>query len=151
MTGTNEYIRAFTELNCLLKYIPRKYLKKTPKKFIKLIKEKSDEQYNIKINTKKKLKDYNLSRRTEILLAILKYNYWCENEEEKDKLEQIFKNNELEYKKKMREKYNPDNIFKNTKNIKTNDESNVALVIIKKEKWYQKITTFIKGIFKRDK
>lgn len=45
----------------------------------------------------------------------------------------------------MREKYNPDKIFKNTNEEK--DKEDVALVEVKEEKWYRKIYNIIKGIF----
>ena len=45
----------------------------------------------------------------------------------------------------MREKDNPDKIFKNTNEEK--DKEDVALVEVKEEKWYRKIYNIIKGIF----
>ncbi len=53
----------------------------------------------------------------------------------------------------IREKYNPDDIFKkrNQNNIEesNNKEENTSMIIVKEEKWYQKIFNIIKGIFKR--
>ena len=53
----------------------------------------------------------------------------------------------------IREKYNPDDIFKkrNQNNIEesNNKEENTSMIIVKEEKWCQKIFNIIKGIFKR--
>ena len=54
----------------------------------------------------------------------------------------------------MREKYNPDDIFKKKKEVKQeyieqNEEKSIAA--IQEEKWYQKIFNIIKGLFKRNK
>ena len=53
----------------------------------------------------------------------------------------------------IREKYNPDDLFKkrnpnNTEESNDKDE-NTSMIVIKEEKWYQKIFNIIKGIFKR--
>ena len=46
-------------------------------------------------------------------------------------------------------KYNPDDLFKNKKsNNVENEVKELALVETKKEKWYEKIFSFIKKIFK---
>lgn len=99
MIGTSEYIRAYTELNCLMNYLPKKYKDKIPKNFVEMIQEKSDNQYNIKIVPSKKLNEQNLSRKTRVLLAILKYNYWCESDSDREELRNIFNENEKNIKK----------------------------------------------------
>ena len=54
MIGNNiNYIKAYTEVNCLLEYLPQSYIDKLPKKLIELIQNQSNEQYNINIDTKK--------------------------------------------------------------------------------------------------
>lgn len=47
-------------------------------------------------------------------------------------------------------KYNPDELFKNRKKeYVEKNEKEVALVEVKKEKWYEKLFSFIKNIFKK--
>lgn len=54
-----------------------------------------------------------------------------------------------------RQKYNPDDLFKNKKNEKLNYKEETEeieekrMVIVQEEKWYKKIFNIIKGIFKR--
>lgn len=151
-TEIDEYVRAYTELNCLLEYLPKNYYSKIPPKFIELIKLKSNDKYKIVVNPEKNLNEHNISRKTKVLLAILKYNYWCTDNAECEKLKKIFSQNEINYQEKMKEKYNVDNIFKNTKsNIQNNEKEEVTLVEVKKEKWYQKFILFMKKILRRKK
>ena len=72
------------------------------------------------------------------------------SEEEKEKVKEEAEKQEQE----IREKYNPDNLFK--KNLKieneksqddTEQEVQKSLLIIKEEKWYERIINKIKEIF----
>ena len=112
MIGNNiNYIKAYTEVNCLLEYLPQSYIDKLPKKLIELIQNQSNEQYNINIDTNKSLLEQNFSKKAKDLIAVIKYNYWSTNEE-KQQLQQIFYDNENKYQKELSEKYDLDNIFK---------------------------------------
>lgn len=99
MTGNNvSYIKAYTEVNCLLEYLPQSYIDKLPKKLIELIKEQSDKQYNINIDTNKSLLEQNFSKKTKNLIAVIKYNYWS-TDEEKQRLKNIFMKMKINIKK----------------------------------------------------
>lgn len=121
MIDNPSYTKAYTEVNCLLQYLPQSYLDKLPKKLMELIRDQSDAQYNIYIDTNKSLLEQNFSDKAIALIAVLKYNYWS-TDEEKQQLEKIFYENENTYQEELLEKYNPDNIFKKkkTENIDTN-------------------------------
>ena len=108
------YTKAYTEVNCLLQYLPQSYLDKLPKKLMELIRDQADTQYNIYIDTNKSLLEQNFSDKAIALIAVLKYNYWS-TDEEKQQLEKIFYENENAYQEELLEKYNPDNIFKRKK------------------------------------
>ncbi len=83
---------------------------------------------------------------------MLNLNYWCESEEHKKELISRYNDNEQKYQQELREKYNPDNIFKN--NDKKNSiqeeiiENEVALVEYK-ESIFKKIINKIKSIFRK--
>ena len=58
-----------------------------------------------------------------------------------------YKNYESEIKKvQIVEKYKPDDLFKNRREIQRQE---VAIVEVKEQKWYSKIFDFIKKIFKK--
>ncbi len=139
------YTKAYTEVNCLLQYLPQSYLDKLPKKLMELICDQSDTQYNIYIDTNKSLLEQNFSDKAIALIAVLKYNYWS-TDEEKQQLEKIFYENENAYQEELLEKYNPDNIFKKkkTENIDTNLQ-----IVEYKENVFIQFFNKIKNLFRK--
>ena len=146
MNTTNIDIQAFSEVKCILDFLPIHYTEKLPKKLLNIINSLYDEKFKIKINTNIELKKQNFTEDTKNIIAVLKYNYWCKNDEEKENLARMFKENEDKYQEDLREKYNPDNIFKNRKNEDT--ESNNLPVVIKKENLFIRALNFIKDFFR---
>ncbi len=121
------YTRAYTEVNCLLDYLPQSYIDKLPKKLIDLIKKQSNENYNIIIDTNKSLLEQEFSKKTKDLISVLNYNYWATNEE-KEQLKNIFYENENIYQKEVLEKYNPNNIF-NKKETRIEKKEDIELMV----------------------
>lgn len=146
MNTTNIDIQAFSEVKCILDFLPIHYTEKLPKKLLNIINSLYDEKFKIKINPNIELKKQNFTENTKNIIAVLKYNYWCKNDEEKENLARMFKENEDKYQEDLREKYNPDNIFKNRKNEDT--ESNNLPVVIKKENLFIRALNFIKDFFR---
>lgn len=101
-----------------------------------------------KIDVDIPLTEQNLKRETMVLLAILKLNYWCKDENEKQAFLNELDENEREYE----EKYHTDNLFKDRKNkIAKNMEENNNLPMEYKEKnivykILEKIKSFLKGV-----
>ena len=152
------YTKAYTEVNCLLQYLPQSYLDKLPKKLMELIRDQSDTQYNIYIDTNKSLLEQNFSDKAIALIAVLKYNYWS-TDEEKQQLEKILYENENAYQEELLEEYNPDNIFKSRISDTNNDvisqnvqeelnkEYNRNLPIeVQKQNIFQRLLSFIKKL-----
>ena len=85
---------------------------------------------------------------TKEILTVLYKDYICDDLE-RIELEKTLKNNEIKYQEKLREKYNPDNIFKNkTKEvIDTITENESTSVTTYKESFFSKIINKIKLIF----
>lgn len=139
------YTKAYTEVNCLLQYLPQSCLDKLPKKLMELICDQSDTQYNIYIDTNKSLLEQNFSDKAIALIAVLKYNYWS-TDEEKQQLEKIFYENENAYQEELVEEYNPDNIFKKkkTENIDTNLQ-----IVEYKENVFIQFFNKIKNLFRK--
>ena len=145
------YIRAYTEINCLLEYLPQTYINKIPKKLIKLIKNQANKQYNISIDTNKSLLEQNFSKRTKDLIAVIKYNYWS-TAEEKQQLKQIFYDNEDKYRKESLEKYDPNNIFKNREEkieVSQPEKKNNIQMVVYKENIFIKFFNKIKKFFRK--
>ena len=142
-----EYTQAYTQIECLLKYMPKEYVEKLPKKLINLIHSQSNEMYNIPIDINKKLTEQNFSKKTKDIIAVLKYNYWS-TEDEKVALRNIFNENEKKYQEMLSEKYNKDNLFKKKKDMTQENTKCTELVKYKKESFWGRIVRFIK-LFKK--
>ena len=98
------------------------------------------------------MNEQKLQKKTIDILAMLTLNYWCNSEEEKAELMSMYSDNELKYQEELREKYNPDNLFKNKTRIQENIQENVEekqLVVIDDKPWYKKIFEKIKNMFRR--
>lgn len=136
-------LRTYSEIYCLLKFFPESYIDKLPKKLLNLIKENSDSKYFIEVDTTKPLEEQDISKETKNTLVVFKYNYWSDEIEKKNIIEQLNRN-ENKYQQELREKYNPDNLFKNKATKVETLESSVAMVEYK-----ESIFTKIKNWFRR--
>ncbi len=153
MNSTNTDIQAFSEVKCILDFLPINYTEKLPKKLLNIIDSLYDEKFKININPNIELKNQNFTEDTKNIIAVLKYNYWCKDDEEKENLARMFKENEQKYQENLREKYNPDNIFKNRTNTFNNSiiEENecTAIVEVKEKSFLRKVFEKIKNLFNR--
>lgn len=150
MIGNNiNYIKAYTEVNCLLEYLPQSYIDKLPKKLIELIQNQSNKQYNINIDTNKSLLEQNFSKKAKDLIAVIKYNYWS-TDEEKQQLQQIFYDNENKYQKELSEKYDLNNIFKKKESkIEMPQIENDVQMVVYKENIFIRIFNKLKNLIKK--
>lgn len=143
---------AYAEIDEILNLLEDQYREKVPEKVRIFLKEEKMPDYTPTIDVNIPLIQQNLKRETIVLLAILNINYWCENEEEKQFfLNELAKNEEE--KKKLKEKYNPDNLFKN-KQEKLIDESmqtGQELIEYKETNFISKLLKKIKQLFRKNK
>lgn len=141
---------AYAEVDEILNLLEDYYIEKVPEKVRNFFREERDKNYMPKIDVDIPLTEQNLKRETMVLLAILKLNYWCKDENEKQAFLNELDENEREYE----EKYHTDNLFKDRKNnkIANNMEENNNLPMEYKEKnIIYKILEKIKSFFKRSK
>lgn len=144
MTGTKEEtIQTYTEIGCLLKYFPNSFIEKLPNKLLEIISLRADRKYLIDVDTNKSINEQNISDKTRKVLAVLTYNYWSSETEKRDIIGHL-NENEKKYQEKLREKYNPDNIFKNKVSKVETVENSVAMIEYK-----ESIFTKLKNWFKR--
>lgn len=146
---TKEFAEALAEINEILKYLPEEYVEKIPKKLRDFFKEIESKEYKTNIDPYKTLDEQDLKPKTKTLITVLYRNYWC-NEEERAELDKILIENDKKYEEELREKYNPDNIFKKKdkdEEIKKVEETSLA--VYNNKMWYQKAFEFISNIFKK--
>ena len=142
-----ENMLAYAEIDEILNLLEDDYRERVPKKVRDFFKEEKIKDYHPEIDIEKPLIEQNLKRETMVLLAILNLNYWCENEEEKQRFLNELDKNEEE-KKELEEKYNPDNLFKKKQDEST--ENNLQIVEYKKPNFIQILLTKIKKFLKRE-
>ena len=140
-----EYKIATTEVLDILEYLPQSEVDKIPNKFIEFLKENSISDYNPNFDYSLGLDKIELKYKTKLLLAMIYKNYIC-SEEERLEYNKILYQNEETYQKYLKEKYNPDNLFKKTeeqKSPKIQIEENQNALIEYKESFFTKFKNFI--------
>lgn len=140
--------KAYSEIDEFLGLLSEEQRNKIPQKLREFFKEEKDQEYKKEINPNVAIKEQDLKEETLGIIALLNLQYWCENDNEKQRLKQVYAKNEENYQKVLQEKYNPDNLFKKhnlqqEENIITNE---VAIVEYK-EPFFKRIINRIKRIF----
>ena len=143
---------AYCEVDIILEQMEEEYVNKVPSELRKLFKEQKRMDYSPEIKADIPLADQNLMRKTIAILAMLNLNYWCEDEKEKQELIRMYSENDRKREEELREKYNPDNLFKKkdieVEEVTENTES-TELIEYKKENFFKMILRKIFSIFKK--
>lgn len=118
---SEEKRKIFSEIDAFLNVLEEKERNKVPKKLREMYKREKLEGYNPQYDLRRPIQEQNMKRETIAMIGLLHLNYWCENEEEKNKLREIFRKNEQKYQEELREKYNTNDLFKKRKKRNSND------------------------------
>ena len=139
--------QAYTEIDNFIELLDEYNRNKVPKKLREYFKKEKDNTYTKIIDPNISIKEQNLKEETLALIAMLNLQYWCEDEEEKQRLKKIYSDNEIKHQQKLREMYNPDDVFK-TKNTEVKNElnnTNDELAVIEyKESFLNRVISKIK-------
>ena len=143
----------YSEVYSILHMLGEEYINKLPASLYTMIKEEKLESYNPTYDKKISIDKQHVKRDTLALLALIHISYWCNSEEEKQELNSLFNNNEEKHQEEIREKYNPDNIFKARiekmqQSVRKQEETAHDTSIVEyKENIFTKIINKIKNIF----
>lgn len=152
--------RACTEVDEILKYLPKEYVDKVPQKFRRMFYDARLEDDKVKIDPNLSITQQNVVYETLVILTILKMNYWCNSKEEKDRIQKKLEANE----KQLLDKYDisklnakPANDFSNSLSTSiSNGNSDISLklntnlpVKIEKQSWFARMWSKLKNIFKK--
>ena len=129
---TNETKEIYSEVYQVLNLLGAEYISRLPKSLVNMLNEKRKLDYNPEYTDDVSLSKQNIRKKSLAIIVLLYLNYWCENENEVLEAKQILLDNEEKYQKELREKYNPDNIFKNYNQrheniIENNEEKDLAV------------------------
>ena len=144
---TKEYAMAYKEAIEILKYVPDKDIQKIPKEKLEFYKANMDNEYNYKLDMTKEFEEQEMLDITKAILANIFRDYWA-TPYQKESIEAKEKYDLEKLEEKKREKYNPDNIFKDKKEEKVIENTNLP-VEIKKETFFEKLINFIKNLFNK--
>ena len=138
----------YSEVYSILNLLGEPFIKKIPKNIYKIIQDTRSLTYTPIYDENISLNKQQIKRETLSMIALLHLNYWCDTEEEKANLNQMLKQNDYKYQNKLKEKYNPDDMFKKQKKKEiVENEDTVAMVEYKKSK-FKKIIEKIKDFLK---
>ncbi len=135
---------AYAEIDSFIELLPRAEKEKIPSKLKQYFKDEKDKETPKKLSMDIPIEKQNLQEETWNLIAMIYLKYLCEDEEEKKELEQIYDENEKKYREEMKEKYNPEKIFKERE--KQQVIQNLPIKV-QKESIIQKIIKFINKLF----
>lgn len=143
-----EYSNSLYQINEILKYMAPNLKARIPKKFISYFENNKSQEYNWAIDKSLPLEKQDLLPTTKEILTVLYKDFICDDIE-RVKLEKTLSNNERKYQEELREKYNSDNIFKDTQKTTEYVETQIksAEITHYKESFLSKIISKIKLIF----
>ena len=142
-----KYAVAYSEVLEILKHIPISEYNKIPKEKINMFEKNASKEYKCNYIPSKTLTEQNVSKTAKGIIAILFRDYWA-TPEQKEKIIQKQKNDRIALEEEKVNKYNPNDIFKE-KGATTDNDKNVSLVKVAKQKWHEKILTVIKKNFNK--
>jgi len=141
------YRDAFSEVEQIISLMPESLSNKIPLRFKNIISSEKSKTYNPKIQ--EPFEDCKILEETTIILAIIYRDFICD-EDERKKLKIRDSEKLKQYEEELKEKYNPDNLFKNKQNY-TPDSGiecqETALVEVKEKNFLQKLFEKIKYLF----
>ena len=142
--------QAYSEIDEFLGLLNDIQRNKIPQKLRDFFNEEKDQDYKKGIQPQIPIKNQNLKEETLSIIALLNLQYWCENENEKQRLKEVYAKNEEEYQQMLQAKYNTDNLFKKkTLNIeKEQVDTEVTQIVVYKESLIRKIINKFKNFFK---
>lgn len=148
-----ELSEAAVEFNCILDNSAQEIIDKIPQKFIKFMRDIASTTYKFNYDKSKKLNEQDIKPETRGLISLVYQDYICSEDEKKGYILKC-KNYEVKKEEELREKYNPEHIFRkkesNTTTGMQNKQDVTALVKYYDIKWYEKIIIKIKRVFKKN-
>lgn len=145
--------QAYTEIDNFIELLAEDDKNKIPKKLRQFFKKEKDKEYKKNINIDIPIKEQNLKEETLALIALLNLKYICDDNKEKERLTKVYYDNDKKYQETIKEKYNPDNLFKKKYNFEECIQNDISveteMVEYEEKKFIEKLFNKIKKIFKR--
>ena len=137
--------KRLVEVEYILRKLDNEYIKKIPQEIWDYIEENKDKNYVFNYDDNRTLVEQKLNIDTISILTYINMEYLLGEEQKREMIEFLRKDETIAEQEKAK-LYNPDDLFKNKQQSKQQEAS---LVEVKIEKWYEKMFSFLKNIFKR--
>lgn len=144
-----DYNKRLVEVDTILNHLKKSDYDKIPKELIEVINKNKDTKYIWNYDETKDLKEQNVSRDTIAIISYINMKYLL-NEQQKNFIQNVHIQNEQKQNNQKREKYNPDNLFKDCKQkivTKTQPIANEVAMVKYKESIFKRFINKIKSIF----
>ena len=140
--------RAVSEVIQILNHTEKEIIERIPEKFIKFLFDNADNEYEPNIDFFDENWENSIDEDAKALLALIYRDYIASDNERNELLEEERKEN-AKQEELLREKYNPDNLFKNNQETEEQKDfvSNTQLEEIKEISWYKRLFKKILSIF----
>lgn len=148
----NNYSRACTETLKIIDLLSVEDYKKIPESVIKIFEENKDESYVFEYDYTKNLTNQDIEDLTRGIISNL-YKDYIANDNEKKEIIKIENNQLKEEEDFKRQKYNPDDLFKNKaskqQDMVIDSTKKIELIEYKEKNFIQKLFDIIINIIKR--
>lgn len=141
--------QAYSEIYEFLGLLSDEQRDKIPQKLREFFKEERDTNYIKGINPTEPIKNQNLKEETLGIIALLNLQYWCEDENEKQRLKEVYARNEQVYQEMLQVAFNPNDIFKKKTQPIENEQVENTQMVVYKESFIKRIIGKIKKMFFR--
>ncbi|MGN1297350.1 MAG: hypothetical protein ACI4VH_02815 [Clostridia bacterium] len=144
----DKYSKALKEVYVILENSEEKIKRKIPENFKLFVSKNMDKEYIPNINFNNEAWEDTIMEETQQILAVI-YRDYLVTKEEREELLKEESEEEKRMEQELREKYNPDNIFKEHKEKNRSNDTNTSMIKIEEIKWYKKFINKILSLFKR--
>ena len=137
--------QAYAEIDSFLELLNEEQKNQVPQKLREFFKREKAQEYKKIIYPDIPIKDQNFSKETLGLIALLNLEYWCKDEQEKQRLEKIYEKNEKNYQNNLNQQFNYTTLFRRENKTQNIPEENTQMVVIKEtalEKFFNRILKF---------
>ena len=142
----SEYGEAAVEVLDILDNTNKEDVNKIPSTFIKFLVDNASEDYVVNLDHTKPISELNIMEKTKEILGTIYINWWCDENERQEYMEQI-QEQQRRREEELREKYNPDNMFKNRQSNEVSKEIQNLPVEKKNENIFNIVINKIKKFF----
>lgn len=148
MVGIRDYPKAYVEVLEIINSLSAEEYSKIPEEEIEFFERNKDENYSFTFDETKSLNEQDFSSEAKAIIVLLFQKYFA-TEEENERINNLLDENEKIHQEELREKYNPDNLFKKEEAIKEEIIEEKLPAEIKKESFIQRVINKIKNLFSK--